>query len=174
MRLSKDPLLSAEMIRARIAEMGRQITESYGELPLVLVCVLKGGAIFAADLARNIDLPLEMEFARARSYAGQESAGNVELALLPDIPLAGRHVLVVEDILDTGRTSRAILAALGGQHPASLKICALLDKPSRRAVPVEGDWIGFTIEDHFVVGFGLDFNERYRGLPAVHILEADG
>lgn len=171
MRLSEKPLLSAETLHARIAELGQEIREAHGDSPLVLVCILKGSIIFAADLARAIGPSVELEFARARSYAGQESTGNVELSLLPDIPLNGRHVLIVEDILDTGRTSQTILSALAPQNPATLKICALLDKPSRRVVPVEADWIGFTIADHFVVGFGLDHNERYRALPAVHVLE---
>lgn len=170
MRLSETPLLSPETLQARIADLGAEITEAYGDTPLVLVCVLKGSYLFAADLARHLKAPVEIEFMRARSYEGTESSGRVELTLLPDGPLKDRHVLVVEDILDTGRSATVILDALREQAPASLKLCALLDKPSRRVVPVEGDWVGFTIDDHFVVGYGLDFDERYRELPAVYVM----
>jgi hypoxanthine phosphoribosyltransferase len=173
MRLSEKPLIAAEELQARIAALGETISEAYGDTPVVVVCVLKGGILFTADLVRHLRMPVEVECIRARSYEGQESTGTVELSLMPDAPLRDRHVIVVEDILDTGRSATVIMEALQQEQPASLKLCALLDKPSRRVVPVEGDWVGFTIEDHFVVGYGLDFNERLRELPAIYVMEAE-
>ncbi len=172
MRLSEKPLVDQEAIAEAVTRLGREISERHaGRDELVLVVVLKGGTLFAADLMRQLDLPLSVEYIRAKSYDGIQSLGDVDLPVLPDQPLTGKHLLVVEDILDTGRTTAAILKALTDQHPASLELCVLLDKPSRRVLPVTPHYVGFTIDDHFVVGYGLDYDERYRHLPAVYVLE---
>ena len=173
MRLSENPVLSEEAIRQRVAELGAQISAGSPAEGLVLVVVLKGALVFAADLMRHLGVSVEVEFIRARSYAGTESSGQVAVTTAPETPLAGRHVLVVEDILDTGRTTAAVLARLREENPASLSLCVLLDKPSRRCHAVTPDYVGFTIEDRFVVGYGLDFDQRYRDLPAVHEIERD-
>ncbi|MBM3290901.1 MAG: hypoxanthine phosphoribosyltransferase, partial [Candidatus Hydrogenedentes bacterium] len=133
--------------------------------------VLKGGLLFAADLVRAIGVPLTIDYVRAKSYDGDRSQGHVELKVLPEQPLEGKHVLFVEDILDTGRTTAAVLDIARAANAASVALCALLDKPSRRTAPVCADYVGFTIGDDFVVGYGLDYNERYRELPAVYSLE---
>lgn len=175
MRLSEKPLIEEGAIADAVARLGREISGRHaGRGELVLVVVLKGGTLFAADLMRRLDVPLSVEYIRAKSYDGTESLGDVNLPVLPEQPLAGKHLLVVEDILDTGRTTAAILKALAAQQPASLELCVLLDKPSRRVVPVEARYVGFTIDDHFVVGYGLDHDEHYRQLPAVYVLENDG
>jgi hypoxanthine phosphoribosyltransferase len=166
------PLISADAIAARVGELGLEIARDYSGKDLVLVVVLKGGFMFAADLARAIDLPLRVEFFRAESYGdGEVSSGGVRVTLDPDTLLAGRNVLLVEDIVDTGRTLSEIVKALRAHGPASLKICALLDKPARRIVPVPIDYLGFTIGDEFVVGYGLDQAGLYRNLPFVGVVK---
>ena len=135
------------------------------------MAVLKGSVFFAADLMRRITRPLQVDFIRAKSYDGTESTGKVLFSVLPETPLKDRHVIVVEDILDTGRTSSAILKWVRSQHPASVALCALLDKPDRRVKKLTADYCGFTIANHFVVGYGLDYNERYRNLPEIRALE---
>jgi len=160
MRPSEEPLLSAEAIASRVADLGNAIAERYDGAPVVLLCVLKGGLFFTADLARTLPGRATVDFIRAKSYDGVESTGTV--------------TLVVEDILDTGRTATAILERIREENPASVALCTLLDKPSRRVVPIEADFVGFTIGEYFVVGYGLDHDERYRELPAVHVLEPDG
>jgi hypoxanthine phosphoribosyltransferase len=164
-------LLSPEQIAARVDELATEIARVYGDGPLVLLAVLKGAAHFASDLMRRLDLDVRLEFIRAKSYEGTDSSGTVRFNVVPEISLEGRDVLVVEDILDTGRTCAAILRKLEAQRPKSLAICTLLDKPSRRIESVEADYVGFTIEDHFVVGYGLDHDEQYRQLPGVYVLE---
>lgn len=171
MRLSREPLFSADAIRARVAELGVEITRDYAGRPLLLVAVLKGAALFSSDLMRAITLEHTIEYVRARSYAGTESTGSVEWLHLPEKELTGRHVLVTEDILDTGRTLHALSGKLHELGAASVEICALLDKPSRRVLPVQARYVGFTIEDRFVVGYGLDHDERYRHLDAIYCLE---
>ena len=164
-------LLSAAQIAARVDELAAEITHGYGEEPLVLLPVLKGAAQFASDLMRRLDLDVRLEFIRAKSYEGTDSSGSVRFTVMPETSLEGMDVLIVEDILDTGRTCAAILRSLEAQRPKSLAICTLLDKPSRRIEGVKAAYTGFTIEDHFVVGYGLDHDERYRHLPGVHVLE---
>jgi len=171
MRLSQEPLLSAEAIRARVEKLGAEISRDYAGRALSLVAVLKGAALFSSDLMRAIHLEHTIEYVRACSYAGAQSTGAVEWLHLPEKELAGRHVLVIEDILDTGRTLRALSEKLHALGTASVEICALLDKPSRRILPVEARYTGFTIEDRFVVGYGLDHDERYRHLDAIYCLE---
>lgn len=160
------PLLSAEAIAARVAELGGAITEDYRGKELVIVGVLRGAFVFLADLARAIRLPLHVEFLSASSYGGgTESSGVVQLAGAGELGIRGRHVLLVEDIVDTGLTAHRLLEALRGQAPASLALCTLLHKPSRCRVPVEIAYRGFEIPDVFVVGYGLDHDGRLRNLP---------
>jgi len=171
MRLSERPLIAADTIQARVRELGERINADYAGRELVVVVVLKGGLLFAADLLRALRVPLSLEYVRAKSYDGDSSQGAVELKVLPEQPLAGKHVLFVEDILDTGRTTAAVLEIAQQANAASIRLCVLLDKPSRRATPVHADYVGFTIGDRFVVGYGLDHNERHRELPAIHVME---
>ncbi|HPO14421.1 MAG TPA: hypoxanthine phosphoribosyltransferase [Candidatus Hydrogenedentes bacterium] len=172
MRLGGLPLIPAEQIQNRVRELGAQITRQYKGSELSLVVVLKGAIVFASDLMRALDVDVSLNFIRARSYAGTESKGTVSFTLLPDMMLEDRQVLVVEDILDTGRTCTEVMQWISKHRPTSIRLCALLDKPDRRVIPVEADFKGFVIEDHFVVGYGLDFEERYRNLPAIHVMEA--
>lgn len=168
------PLLTREQIRERVAELGHSITRDYAGRSLVLVCVLKGSFVFAADLIRAIDLPLRVEFFGVRSYGDQtESSGVVQITLDLTHPIADQHVLVVEDIVDTGLTLSYLQEQLRARGPASLRVAALLHKPARMQRPAELDYLGFTIEDVFVVGYGLDHSERYRNLPYVGVVEAN-
>jgi hypoxanthine phosphoribosyltransferase len=171
MRLSAAPLLSPDRIQARVDALGAQIRHDYGGRDLVVLAVLKGALFFTADLVRAMAREVVVDCVRAQSYAGTASTGEVRFTLLPEVPLAGRHVLVVEDILDTGRTATALLERLAQEQPASLALCTLLDKPDRRVVPVRADYVGFTIPDHFVIGYGLDHDERHRELPGIWTLE---
>ncbi|HEX2613673.1 MAG TPA: hypoxanthine phosphoribosyltransferase [Fibrobacteria bacterium] len=169
-----EALLSAETIAARVRELGAQIARDYAGKDLVLVTVLKGAFVFGADLSRAIDLPLTVEFFSASSYGdGVASTGDVRVTLEPEGTLAGRDVLLVEDIVDTGRTAARLLELLRGHEPASLKLCALLDKPSRREVEVTLDYKGFEIADEFVVGYGLDLAGVWRNLPYVGVINTD-
>ena len=171
MRLNEQPLISTDAIQTRVYELGRQINADYAGKELVVVVVLKGGLLFAADLLRALRVPLTLEYVRAKSYDGGHSQGAVELKVLPEQSLAGKHVLFVEDILDTGRTTAAVLDVAREAGAASIGLCVLLDKPSRRTAPVHADYVGFAIGDYFVVGYGLDYNERHRELPAIHAME---
>ncbi len=175
MKLIEPPLFTSEAIHRRVAELAGRIRKDYaarlGTADLLLVCVLNGAMVFTADLMRALGVAASMDFVRARSYRGTRSTGSVEITYLPEQPVAGRHVLVVEDILDTGRTATAVLDRLRQAEPASLALCAMLDKPSRREVPIEAEYVGFAIEDLFVVGYGLDYEHRGRHLPAIHILD---
>lgn len=165
-------LLSAEQIATRIRELGARITADYAGRELVLVCVLKGSFVFAADLARAIDLPVRVEFFGVKSYGAQtSSSGVVQITLDLAHPIADRDVLVVEDIVDTGLTLTYLLEQLKARGPASIKVAALLHKPARMQKAVLVDYLGFTIEDVFVVGYGLDHAERYRNLPYVGVIE---
>lgn len=167
-------LLTPEDITARIQELAAQITQDYaGKAPLV-VGLLRGSFIFMADLVRKIDLPLSLDFISASSYgAGTVSSGLVDIRLDVTEDVAGRDVLLVEDILDTGNTLSKLMTELNQRGPASLKLCVMLNKPDRRTCPVEADYVGFTIPDAFVVGCGLDYNQRYRQLPYIGVLKPD-
>ena len=171
MRLSEQPVLTEQAIQRRVAELAAEVSAASPAEGLVLVVVLKGAMVFAADLMRHLSVPVEVDFIRARSYTDTETDGQVRITVLPEMPLAGRHVLVVEDILDTGHTTAAVLARLQEEGPASLSLCVLLDKPSRRLHAVTPGYVGFTIRDRFVVGYGLDFNQFHRHLRAVYELE---
>src|SRR4051812_26385667 len=167
-------MLSAEQIAARVKELGAQITADYTDRRLVLVSVLKGSFIFTADLCRAIDmLNVRVEFLGVRSYGeGTSSSGVVQITQDLVKPIEGEDVLIVEDIIDTGLTIAHLLELLRTRRPASLKICALLHKPARTKVEVPVHYLGFTIEDRFVVGYGLDWAERYRNLPFIGVVEA--
>ncbi len=171
MQLSEEPLIDARAIAARVMELGREVSRDFAEGDLVIVPVLKGGAVFAADLMRRLTVPVRVEYVSARSYEGTASTGSVSLSMPPAEAVAGKNVLIVEDILDTGRTTSDILARMQVHEPARVALCVLLNKPGRREVEVCADYVGFTIEDVFVVGYGLDYEERYRELPSVHVIE---
>jgi hypoxanthine phosphoribosyltransferase len=166
------PLLTAEALATRIAELGAAITEAYRGRPLVLVGILKGSFVFLADLARHIDLPLRIEFLGVQSYGeGTESSGVVRITQDLTRSVEGEDLLLVEDITDTGLTIAHLLELFATRRPASVKVCCLLNKPSRARTAVPIDFLGFTIEDKFVVGFGLDWAERYRNLPFIGVVE---
>ncbi len=165
-------LISPERIATRVAEMGREITRDYADRSLDIVGVLKGCALFMSDLIRHIDLPLTCDYLRVSSYdGGTESSGVVRFDLDVSQPITGKHVLLVEDIIDTGLTMSYLIENLLTRRPASLRVCALLHKPSRTRRPVDISYLGFTIENHFVIGYGLDYAGRYRNLPFVAQLE---
>jgi hypoxanthine phosphoribosyltransferase len=173
--MADDPriLLTSEQIERRVAELGAQITQDYAGRSLVLLCVLKGGFVFTADLARAIDLPLRLEFLGVQSYGmDTRSSGVVQITQDLTTPVDGQDLLLVEDIVDTGLTSHFLMETLAARKPGSIKLCALLHKPARRQQAVGIDYLGFTIDDVFVVGFGLDHAQRYRNLPYVGILPA--
>jgi hypoxanthine phosphoribosyltransferase len=168
-------LLSAETIAARVAALGAEITRDYAGRKIVVVCTLKGGFIFAADLIRAIETPLIVEFLRGESYGeGTTSSGVVRITHEPDMLLAGRDVLLVEDIIDTGQSAFQLLEVLRAHKPASLKTCALLHKPARQVVTIPINYLGFTIEDEFVVGYGLDHAGLWRNLPYVGVVDPEG
>lgn len=168
-------LVTEEEIKAKVAELGRQITQEYaGRNPLML-CVLKGSVVFYADLIRAIECPVEIDFIRASSYgSGTVSGGKVNFSVGGHVEIEGRDVILVEDILDTARTLYTVKTEMMRSNPASLKIVTLLDKPSRRVVKgFSAEYSGFAIEDHFVVGYGLDYAEQFRNLPYVGILKPE-
>ena len=170
----RNALISARRIARRVAELGRDVSERFADLeqPLVLVVVLKGGIVFAADLMRHLTVPAELEFVRAASYGdGVSSSGHVQFSHLVEGPLTGRTLLVVEDIIDSGRTLDLILRRLRRAKPGAIHLITLLDRPARRAVPVEIDFTGFVIPDKFVIGYGLDYAGLYRELPDIRTLE---
>ncbi len=164
-------LFSRNQIQARVAEMGRQIRDDLGGEPAVLIGVLKGAAIFLADLARNIAVDCSFDFVAASSYkSGTQSSGAVQLIKDLDEPIEGKNILVIEDILDTGVTLSFLYSHFERHKPRSIRIAALLDKPSRRIQPIQADYVGFQIPNEFVVGYGMDYAERYRNLPDIRIL----
>lgn len=164
-------LLSTEVIAARVAELGAAITRDYTDKELAIVSVLAGSFVFCADLCRKIDLPLSVDFLGVRSYGDSTSTSGV-VRITHDLmrSIEGKHVLIVEDIVDTGLTLRFLMDNLQTRRPASLKLAALLNKPERARVAVPIDYLGFTIEDVFVVGYGLDYAQRYRNLPFIGVL----
>lgn len=166
-------MISSERISRRVHQLGRQISQVYADIdtPLVMVAILKGATVFAADLLRTLSIPAELEFVRAASYGtGMASTGRVHIAHMVEGPLEGRHVLLVEDIVDSGRTVDAVLRRFRRMKPASLRVAALLDRPARRMIPVKIDFAGFVIPDRFVIGYGLDYAGLYRELPGIYSL----
>ncbi len=165
-------MFSEEEVAARIKEMGRQISEDYAGKQVHLICVLKGGVFFMCELAKRISVPVSLDFMSVSSYGdGTSSSGVVKIAKDLDESLEGKHVIVVEDIIDSGRTLSYLLEILAKRHPASMKLCTLLDKPDRRVRKVDVDYTGFEIPDEFVVGYGLDYAQKYRNLPYIGIVE---
>ena len=168
---SVTPLIEAREIAERVRVLGQTISRDYAGLELVVISVLKGSFIFSADLVRAIDVPMRIEFFGVRSYgAATVSSGEVQITLDLAHPITGADVLVIEDIVDTGLTLTYLLEQLRARGPRSVKVCALLHKPSRSVRPVDIDYLGFTIEDVFVVGYGLDRAEQHRNLPYVGVL----
>lgn len=166
------PIVTQEDMQTRIRELGRQITADYAQKDLVLIGVLKGAFAFYADLARAIRLPLRVDFLVVSTYAGKtKAAGKVKVLTELTEDIAGRDVLVVEDIVDSGHTVQHLRKTLGAKNPKSIKVCALLNKPDRRAVEVVVDYVGFNIPDKFVIGYGLDYQQKYRNLPYLAALE---
>lgn len=170
---SIEPLITADSIQARVAALGRQISADYAGEEIVVVPVLKGSFVFAADLVRHIDVPLAIDFLGLRSYEGTESSGVVQITSDLTKSIEGKHIVVVEDIVDTGLTMQYLMQNLSTRKPASVKLCSLLHKPSRTTVDVHIDYLGFTIEDVFVIGYGLDYDQYYRNLPYLGVLSPE-
>lgn len=171
---SVEVMLTSEQIQARVAELGAQITKDYQGKELTLIGIMKGSIFFLTDLARNVDLPITLELMGVSSYQGNtETTGEVRITSDLAKPMHGRHVIIVEDIIDTGLTMQFLLENLGARHPASVKVATLLEKPARAKVKVQIDYKGFVIEDRFVVGYGLDYNEKFRNLPFVGVMRTD-
>lgn len=167
-------LLTEEEIDRRIQEIGDQISRDYAGKQVHLVCVLKGGSFFMCELAKRITVPVSIDFMSVSSYGGDtESSGVVRIVKDLDEPLKDRHVIVIEDIVDSGRTLSYLLDMLRSRGPVDVRLCTLLDKPDRRVVDVKVDYTGFEIPDEFVVGYGLDYDQKYRNLPYIGIVKFD-
>lgn len=172
----KEILIDETQLKTRIQELGEQISYDYAGVDgLMLVCLLKGGVVFLTDLMRHINVPHEIDFLSITSYGrgSRETTGKVRIDMDLKGEVTGKHVLIVEDIIDSGVTLRFVMDMLGARNPASLKLCSLLDKPSRRILPIPIDYIGFQIEDKFVFGYGLDLDERFRNLPFVGVVRLE-
>jgi hypoxanthine phosphoribosyltransferase len=169
----EEVLLNADEIAARVAELGAQLAADYAGRTPVLISVLKGSIVFLADLIRAMDVPLNVDLMEVSSYgSATESSGQVRILKDLSSSIEGRDVVVVEDIIDTGLTLNYLLRYLGERNPASVRVCCLLDKPARRLAEIEIDYRGFSIPDRFVIGYGLDYDERYRNLPYIGVLRA--
>lgn len=169
-----DILVGEEQIQRRVAELGARISADFAGEEILIIAVLKGAVLFLADLIRHIDLPLAVDFLAVSSYgAGTESSGVVRILKDLDAPIEGQHVLIVEDIVDSGRTLDYLLRMLRQRRPATLHVCTLLDKRERREIDVPIDYVGFEVPDAFVVGYGLDFAEFYRQLPFIGVLKPE-
>ena len=171
----QEVLLSEEQIKARIKELGAILSAEYAGKDPVVVGVLKGVVVFYADMIRELNVPCQMDFMWISSYAGTNSTGTMQVKRDVSVDIKGRHVLILEDIFDTGHSLDFTYHHLLSKEPASLKICTLLDKPSRRdpRVTLQPDYVGFTVPNAFVVGYGLDYNEHYRNLPYVGVLKPE-
>ena len=165
-------MLSEQEVDAKICEIGKQISEDYAGKQVHLVCVLKGGSFFMCELAKRITVPVSLDFMSVSSYGKEtKSGGVVKIVKDLDEPLVGKDVIVVEDIVDSGRTLSYLMEMLKDRNPESLRLCTLLDKPDRRVVDVHVDYTGFQIPDEFVVGYGLDYDQKYRNLPYIGVVE---
>lgn len=171
----KEVLFTEEQIQAKVKELAAQISKEYAGKDPVFVGVLKGVVIFFADMVRNIDIPCQIDFMSISSYSGTTSTGRTEIRKDVSVDIKGRHVVILEDIFDTGTSLTFTVNHLLNKEPASLKVCSFLDKPERRkpGVTLVPDYIGYTIPNEFVVGYGLDFNEHYRNLPYIGILKPE-
>lgn len=167
-------LISEKDVAAKIAELGAQISKDYEGEDIYMLCILKGGVFFMTELAKHVTVPVSLDFMSVSSYGSQtRSSGNVRIIKDLDTPIEGKNVLVVEDIIDTGRTLAYLLENLQQRKPRSLKLCTLLDKPEQRVTDVDVDYVGFQIPDKFVVGYGLDYDQHYRNLPYIGVVEFD-
>ncbi|MDO5674040.1 MAG: hypoxanthine phosphoribosyltransferase [bacterium] len=165
-------VISRKSLEKRVDDLGKEISRDYAGRDLVLMTVLGGAFIFAADLCRSIGIDCSIDFVRVASYgAGTDSAGTIRLVQAPSLAVAGKDILLVEDIVDTGLTLQWLCRYFRRQEAASVKLCALVDKKQRREVALEPDYVGFTLDQGFLVGYGLDFAERYRNLPAIYTLQ---
>lgn len=165
-------MFSEQEVNVRIAELGAQISKDYAGKEIHLICILKGSVFFTCELAKRITVPVSMDFMAVSSYGNsQESTGIVRIAKDLDEPLEGRHVLIVEDIIDSGKTLAHLIPILYTRKPADIKLCTLLSKPSRREVEIKVDYLGYEIPDAFVVGYGLDYAQRHRNLPYIASVE---
>ena len=168
-------LVTEEQLRAKVAELGAQVSRDYAGRDLLLVSILKGAVVFMADLMRAVTIPCSIDFMVVSSYGGTntQSTGLVKIVKDLDADLSGREVLIVEDVLDTGVTLSNLVPMLKMRHPNSVRICAILDKPARRKTDIRADYTGFEVPDAFVVGYGLDYDEKYRNLPFVGVLKPE-
>lgn len=165
-------MIPEDEVDAKIQELGRKISEDFAGQEVHLICILKGSVFFVCELAKRITLPVTIDFMQVSSYGAEtKSSGVVKLSKDLDEPLQGKNVIIVEDIIDSGRTLNHLVKLLGQRHPKSMTICTLLDKPSRRMVDVEVKYTGFQIPDEFVVGYGLDYDQKYRNLPYIGKVE---
>ncbi|HML20132.1 MAG TPA: hypoxanthine phosphoribosyltransferase [Aggregatilinea sp.] len=175
-RYLQEILIPEDALQARISELGEQITRDYADSQnLLLICILKGGVLFLADLMRHVQVPHEIEFMAISSYGDgvRESSGRVRIEMDLNQDVAGKDLLIVEDIIDSGHTMQYILSLLSTRKPASIRICTLLNKPSRRKVDIKLDYVGFDIPDKFVFGYGLDLDEIFRNLPFIGVCNPD-
>ena len=167
-------LVSEEEVDRRIAQLGKEISEAYAGKSVHLICILKGGVFFTCELAKRITVPISLDFMSVSSYgADTKSSGVVKIIKDLDESLEGKDVLIVEDIIDSGRTLAHLVKLLGNRNPKSISICTLLDKPERRVTDVKVDYVGFNIPDEFVVGYGLDYDQKYRNLPFIGVVEVE-
>lgn len=163
-----EKLIAEEEIARRIKEIGQQISSDYKDKEILLICVLKGGVMFMTELSKHISIPVDMDFMSVSSYGNEmTSSGVVKVIKDLDEPIKDKHIIIVEDIIDSGRTLSYLKQILEGRQPKSIKICTLLDKPQTRKVEVNVDYVGFNIPDEFVVGYGLDYQQKYRNLPYI-------
>lgn len=172
----KEILIDSETLQKRVVELGQKISTDYSEADdLLLICILKGGVMFLTDLTRNITLPHEIDFMAASSYGrgARSTTGNVRIDMDVTSSITGRNVLIVEDIIDSGHTLRFVMDTLEARRPASLKLCTLLNKHSRREVDIPVEYVGFEIENKFVFGYGLDLDEKYRNLPFIGVVDEE-
>ena len=166
-----DILISEAKIEKRLDELAKQIMKDYGDEDLLFITVLKGAAVFMVELAKKIKNNVEFEFIQAKSYEGTESTGKVEITQDLTGKIDGKNVIIIEDIIDTGRTLEYLMRYLTFHNPKSIKLCTLLSKPSRRVVELKVDYVGFSIPDEFVIGYGLDYNQKYRNLPYIGVMK---
>lgn len=170
----KEILFTQEDLKAITKELGEKVTRDYKDKKLYLVTILKGAVVFLTDFMRNVDLPCEVDFMVVSSYgSGVTSSGNVKIIKDLDVPLEDKDILVVEDILDSGNTLKFVVDMIKKRHPKSVEVCALLDKPSRRIADIQAKYVGREIPDEFVVGYGLDYDEKYRNLPYLGVLKPE-
>lgn len=170
----KEILFTQDDLKAITKELGEKVTRDYKDKKLYLVTILKGAVVFLTDFMRNVDLPCEVDFMVVSSYgSGVTSSGNVKIIKDLDVPLEDKDILVVEDILDSGNTLKFVVDMIKKRHPKSVEVCALLDKPSRRIADIQAKYVGREIPDEFVVGYGLDYDEKYRNLPYIGVLKPE-